>query len=237
MELYFTDPTNISETEAVFDSFESQHVLRTMRKKEGDSIEFTDGRGTHYIGEITASRPHLRVSYRVIRRLPWPPPGRSILGIGFIRHSRMDFMIEKATELGINHFYLFASRYTNYFTKNSSRWEKITRQAIKQSNRLYLPEITIMPDYKTFLKSVETIRYKFLADQSAELPLHNLVCQSSITAADDILFSIGPEGGFDESEISLALSQGFSLLSFGDSRLRTETAAISAASYINLLRH
>jgi 16S rRNA (uracil1498-N3)-methyltransferase len=237
MELYFTETNNISESDAVFDSFESRHVLKTMRRKIGDSIHFTDGQGRLFIGQIAATNPVLRVKYQLVTEEQWPPPALSILGIGFIRHTRMDFMIEKTTELGINKFYLFASQYTNYFTRNSSRWEKITRQAIKQSNRLCLPEINISPDFKSFLGDVSFVKYKFLADQSAAQGLPEVLKNIPPPLNNSIIFLIGPEGGLAKEERELAQEAGFLPLCLCEHILRTETAAISAASYINLLKN
>jgi 16S rRNA (uracil1498-N3)-methyltransferase len=237
MELYFTNSENIAETEAEFDSFESRHILKTMRKKEGDSIHFTDGRGCLYLGRIVATKPLLKVQHELVKQLHWPPPTLTILGIGFIRPSRMDFLIEKTTELGVNRFYIFSSHFTTYFTKNSVRWEKIARQAIKQSNRLYMPDINISADYKKFINDISSIQYKFIAEQAASKKVTDILKKNLVNVEDNIVFIIGPEGGFDTNELNLAQKQGFVPLSFGEHRLRTETAAISAAFYINLLKN
>jgi 16S rRNA (uracil1498-N3)-methyltransferase len=149
----------------------------------------------------------------------------------------LDYLIEKATELGVNKFYFYKSRYTNFFTNNINRWKKITRQAIKQSNRLYLPEIHISAEYSEFLKSVSDIKYKFLADQNASKPFMEILSSFGNKSGDDIVFIIGPEGGLQQEEINLATDHNFLPVSFGEKRLRTETAAISAASYINLIRN
>lgn len=237
MELFFTNVINTNQSEAEFDSFESQHILKTMRKSEDDSVHFTDGKGRLFQGRITNTKPILKVRYKLVDQLHWPPPSLSMLGIGFIRPSRLDFMIEKATELGVNKFYFYASRFTNYFTNNTSRWDKITRQAIKQSNRLYLPEITISSDFSHFLEAVSGVKLKFLADQTASRPVVDILNSLRKKSNEDIIFIIGPEGGFDEKEIKLALDHNFLPVSFGENRLRTETAAIFAASYINLIRN
>jgi 16S rRNA (uracil1498-N3)-methyltransferase len=234
--LYFTEAANISQLLAEFDHFETQHIVKSMRRNIGERINFTDGRGTLYEGQISALRPKLHVICSVLKQLEWPPPWQSILGIGFIRPSRMDFLIEKATELGITRFLLFASRYTNYFTPNSERWEKITRQAIKQSNRLYLPEISIIKDFPELIDTVSGIKYKYIADQQAAQQVADIINKQA-KCDDDIIIVIGPEGGLDFQEINLAKDKGFLPLTFGEHRLRTETAAISAASYISLLRN
>jgi 16S rRNA (uracil1498-N3)-methyltransferase len=235
MELFFTNDINATQSEAEFDSFESQHILKTMRKGNGDLIHFTDGKGKLFEGQIFDTKPILKVHCKLINQLQWPPPFLSILGIGFIRPSRLDYLIEKATELGITKFYFYKSRYTNYFSENTKRLEKITRQAIKQSNRLYLPEICIAADFSEFLKAVSYIKHKFIADQSASESLMEIVNSIEKQADADIIFIIGPEGGLDTEEIKLAKEYNFLPVSFGDYRLRTETAAISAASYINLI--
>lgn len=236
MELYFTCPENIAGGYAKFDAFESTHILNTMRNKTGDLIHFTDGEGRLYSGHITETRPLLKAQSKLIKQLPWPPRSLSILGIGFIRPSRLDYMIEKSTELGINKFYLFASQHTNYYTENSNRWEKIARQAIKQSNQLYLPEIIILPSFLSFLEAVSSIKNKFMAEQIASNPLADIL--RTIKHKDEnIVFLIGPEGGFEKKEIEMAEKDGFLAVSFCENRLRTETAAISAASYINLIRN
>jgi 16S rRNA (uracil1498-N3)-methyltransferase len=237
MELFYTNVINVNQSEAEFDSFESQHILKTMRKNEEDFIHFTDGLGRLYHGRISETKPILKVHCNLITQLKWPPPGSSVLGIGFIRHSRLDYLIEKATELGINKFYFFKSRYTNYYTDNVTRWEKITRQAIKQSNRLYLPEINFSDNFSDFLNAVSDIKHKFLADQSGLNSPVEIFESLTRPSEDDIIFVIGPEGGLDEQEIILAKNHNFVPMSFGKNRLRTETAAITAASYINLTRN
>jgi 16S rRNA (uracil1498-N3)-methyltransferase len=237
MELFFTNVINTNQSEAEFDSFESQHILKTMRKGLADFIHFTDGRGKLFQGRISKTKPILKVRCELIDQIQWPPPFNSILGIGFIRPSRLDFMVEKATELGVNKFYFYNSRYANYFTENTLRWEKITRQAIKQSKRLYLPEINISANLGDFFKAVSGTTYKFIADQTASKTLMGVLESLRKISGGDIIFIIGPEGGFDEEEMKMAQDHKFLPVSFGKNRLRTETAAISAASYINLIRN
>jgi 16S rRNA (uracil1498-N3)-methyltransferase len=237
MELFYTNAIDESRSEAEFDSFESKHLLKTLRKREGDSVYFTDGQGKLFQGKIASTKPGLRVQFQLIEQLPWPPPSRSILGIGFIRPSRLDTLIEKATELGINKFHFFASRYTNYYSENTGRWDKIIRQAIKQSQRLYLPEIQISSSFSKFINTETGTDHKFLADQkSPDFVIERLYALRKKTN-EDIIFIIGPEGGFDDQEKRLAENHEFIPVSFGDNRLRSETAAISAASYINLIRN
>lgn len=236
MELFFSNVIDKGRSEAEFDSFEAQHVLKTLRKREGDSVRFTNGRGSLFQGQITTTKPVLKVQFKLVKQLPWPPPFLSILGLGFIRPSRLDYLIEKTTELGINKFHLFSSRYTNYFTENTSRWDRITRQAIKQSQRLYQPDIQISPNFAEFLNSESGIKHKFLTDQYSSDPMIDRL-NSLRKTNEDIIFIIGPEGGFEGQELKMAKESNFMSVKFGEKRLRSETAAISAASYINLIRY
>ena len=237
MELYFTEPENIDLTHAEFDSFEAQHIVKTMRRKEGDQIHFTDGRGCLYAGRIDATHPVLRVRYQLKKKDIWPPPVQSVLGVASIRPARMDILIEKATELGISRFVLFTSRYSNHPIRNSTRWEKIIRQAIKQSNRLYLPEIQVVSNMKGFFSAVADITLKYAAQQDATQRFSDLLSQDTNKKNENIVILIGPEGGFDTDEQNQAIASGFVPFNLGAYRLRTETAAISAASFMHSLRN
>jgi 16S rRNA (uracil1498-N3)-methyltransferase len=237
MELYFTESDNIKSDYAVFDDFEARHILKTMRKKSGDLIQFTDGKGRLFQGIISTTHPALRVNFELLEEYSWPVNIQSALGIGFIRPARMDFMIEKATELGITHFFLFSGKHSNYRTNNTTRWEKISRQAMKQSNRLFLPEIKILADLKSVVEETKSINFKYMAEQSSTRSIFDLLIKKNEIKSENILFLIGPEGGFDKEEIKHCTQSGFHILNFGESRLRAETAAIAAASYLNLIRN
>jgi len=234
MELFFADPAHISPDRAVFDEFESRHILKTLRKSAGDLIDFTDGAGGHYRGEIIRERPVLEVRPNLIMRIPIPGI-KVVAGIGFIKQSRLDFIIEKGTELGIDRFMFFESKYASYFTDNIGRWNKISRQAIKQSLRFHLPEFMVYRTFDDFLDAAGGIKFKLLADQSAGVSWPDTVRMMS-KVDDDIMFVIGPEGGLDRQEIDAAIARGFKGVTFGNFRLRTETAVLSAAALLNLLR-
>jgi 16S rRNA (uracil1498-N3)-methyltransferase len=234
MELFFTTPDQISSGRASFDQFESRHILRTLRKGTGDLIDFTDGQGAHYQGRIIHERPLLQTQANLIERHQRPAI-KLAASIGFIKQTRLDFIIEKGTELGIDLFMFFNSKFSNYFTDNISRWEKISRQAVKQSVRYFLPEFSVFRSFPEFLDAAEGFEIKLLAEQSAGSRWQDLVPVIS-PAAGDLLITVGPEGGLDESEIHNALSRGFKGISFGNHRLRTETAVFSAATLLNLLR-
>jgi len=236
MELYFTNSENIKDNEAIFDAFESRHLCKTMRKRIGDTLFFTDGRGRLFQGKITEIKPNIKVHHKLVNHNNESNISLTV-GVGFIRHARMDFIIEKGTELGVKKFYLVSSRNSQYYTSNMQRWEKISRQAIKQSLRFHLPDIIPLPDFDKFIKHIDSITHKFLADQDASSTLAELKNSMNLNQGDEVVFSIGPEGGFSQAELQLAKDNGFIPVSLGSHRLRTETALLSVASYFNLFRN
>jgi 16S rRNA (uracil1498-N3)-methyltransferase len=236
MDLFYHNIISGSNAIAEFDDFERQHIVNTYRKKLGDIILFTDGAGCLFKGNIIKIKPKLIVEYTLIEKHTTPKIVYS-LGIGFIRPARLDFIIEKGTELGILKFYLFSSKYSNYFTENIARWQKIARQAIKQSLRYFLPEIIIFKNFSLYLEKIAKIKYKFFTEQDASSFIFNIIQSIKPENGDELLFTVGPEGGFTENELQLAKKSKFYFVSLGKNRLRTETAAIAAASYMNLLNN
>jgi len=235
MELFYAQPQNISSDEIILDQFEKKHLLKTLRKKRGDRIDLTDGQGNHYIAEIDTIKPELLLKIITVQTVNLK--NRSItLGAGFIRQSRLEFIIEKGTELGITEFILFKSQYCNHFSKNSGRFEKILRQAMKQSLQFYLPKITITNSFNEFIDYTQKYKQKIAGftekDQSISDYLHN--CEN---IDDSVLFIVGPEGGFSEDEGNLLKKNNFKFVSLGKTRLRTETAAISGTAVIQLYRN
>jgi 16S rRNA (uracil1498-N3)-methyltransferase len=234
MDLFYNKLIIDSRNIAEFDQFETQHIVRTYRKKPGDIILFTNGAGSLFKGQIFKTKPKLTAEYVLIET--YENPGIILsLGVGYIRPARLDFIIEKGTELGILKFFLFSGEYSNYFTENISRWEKIARQAIKQSLRYFLPEIVICKNFSLYLEKIMNIKHKFLTSQDADQSALNTIKSLNIKYGDEILFTIGPEGGFSKYELQQAEKNNLLPLSLGKYRLRTETAAIAAASYMNLL--
>lgn len=236
MELFFTETQLIAKNIARFDTFESRHILKTLRKNIGDNLDFTDGMGNLYHGRITHSSPDLIVEYNRVIETPLSRPEIN-LGIGFIKQTRMDYIFEKGTELGVNNFYLFASNNTNYYSENISRWQKITRQAIKQSLRCHLPGIKCFTDFTGLLKFGGQIPFKLIAHQNASAHANVILNTWQKKEIDDLIILVGPEGGFTDVELEQAHENNFESISFGKYRLRSETAAIAAIANINLFRN
>ncbi len=229
MELFYAEPDSIRDDLAILDDFERRHIVQTLRKKEGETIHFTDGRGHHYIGTILQLKPQLTVQIEQKTFLP-QPKNPLTLACGFIKQTRLDFILEKGTELGVNHFIFFKSRYANYFSANQQRLNKIIRQALKQSLHFYFPTLTFFRTFEAFLKATQPFGIR-LAAIDRTFPLLKEVLQAT-PISENMIMVIGPEGGFSSEEIQKLLQHGFTGFSLGNQRLRTETAALSAVSFV-----
>jgi len=221
MELFFNQKAHRETKEIEFDDFESKHILKSKRKKTGDEIQFTNGTGDLFKGTIKTIKPKIICDCEWLKN--YPLCDKTItMAVGFIRPNRLDFLIEKITEIGINKIILFGSQNGNYFTDNTERWKKITRQAIKQSVRYYLPELETIKDFEQLLELCDYYDGKFVTDQNTETAIKDLELNNNKST----IYIIGPEGGLTLDEIDKAKSKGFSEVNLGRYRLRTETAAL-----------
>jgi 16S rRNA (uracil1498-N3)-methyltransferase len=221
MELFFNSDAQPKQDEIEFDKFESNHILKSKRKKVGDEIQFTNGKGDLFSGTLKSIKPKVICNYNWIRKFPVADK-QLTLAVGFIRPNRLDFLIEKITEIGINKIILFSSQNGNYFTDNTERWKKITRQAIKQSVRYHLPEIETINSFEKLLEISKEYDGKYITEQKSETTISDI----DIRNKNSTIYIIGPEGGLTADEINHAKSKGFNEVNLGDYRLRTETAAL-----------
>ncbi len=234
MELFYVQSEAIKGNYAVLDEFERRHIVQTLRKKSGDLIHLTDGQGHHYIGNIEKTTPQLFVHISKTQKVPSVQPPIA-LACGFIKQNRLDFILEKGTELGITHFIFFKSRFTNYQSHNSQRFQKIIRQALKQSLQYCQPELTFLETFNEFLEFSPRFKHKIVAIDQTFPSLKETIEHRMTTGS--WLITIGPEGGFSEQEIGQLLANHFAGVSLGVNRLRTETAAIAALSFIKQFIH
>jgi 16S rRNA (uracil1498-N3)-methyltransferase len=233
MELFFNTNADKNENEISFDDFESKHILRAKRKKNGDEIHFTNGKGDLFKGVIIKSKPRVVTNCQLINHIE-AVERKITLAVGFIKSNRLDFLIEKITEIGINKIILFSSENCNYYSDKIDRFRKITRQAIKQSLRYYLPEIETIKNFDSLVKESSGYDNKYVTDQTAQIGLSEIMNQIKIEKTNNIIYIIGPEGGLSEKEIELAITKGFVNVNLGQHRLRTETAALVFGSYLNV---
>jgi len=214
------------------DSLESKHCTKVLRKKNGDYIQITDGRGLLYNAVITRADIH-QCSFEVQEKLAESPRGFRIhIGISPIKNTdRLEWFVEKAVELGVDEITLIECHHTERSHVKPERLDKLAISAMKQSLKWTLPIISGPEKLSEFIKR-STASSKFIAYVDAENPNHLI---HMAAPRSNYLILIGPEGDFSKDEVSLALENNFNPVSLGTSRLRTETAGLAACHILNLV--
>ena len=212
---------------------ESQHCARVLRMKEGDPLLITDGKGFFYRAQLLQANPKSCIVV-IEEELAQPKDWNFDLHIAFAptkKLDRMEWFVEKATEIGIDTFSPLNCRYSERKHINAARLEKIMVSAMKQSQKCRLPQFDEMIKFDAFIKQPFEGQ-KFIA-HCYDSPKETL---SQIFRKDtDTLILIGPEGDFSEEEVTKSIKYGFTPISLGESRLRTETAALVACHTVQLI--
>lgn len=213
---------------------EAKHCLRVLRHKVGDMIEVIDGKGNRYNCRITDDNPRkiaLEIVDAVEERLAWD----TFITIAVAptkNMDRMEWLVEKLTEIGINRFVPLLCRHSERKELKIDRLQRIAVSAMKQSLKATLPIIEPMTSFKDFVRNDKS-ESRFIAYCDTTIPRRLLAKEYKDAASVTIL--IGPEGDFDIEEIKAALDCGMIPITLGDNRLRTETAALTACDTIHVL--
>lgn len=215
---------------------EAVHALRVLRLKAGDDIMLMDGEGVFYQAELTLTSPH-HCQYRITETLPqqrtWA--GNIHLAIAPTKMAdRMEWLVEKATEVGIDELSLLDCQFSERRQMKVARLEKILVSAMKQSRKAWKPSINEMLSFDAFVKSHSEGR-RYIAHCYEEVERVNLFDElRKPSECSDALVLIGPEGDFSIDEVRRAVAAGFVSVDLGKSRLRTETAGLSAVMMMHL---
>ena len=202
---------------------ESKHCLQVLRKKENDIIFVTDGKGFLYKCKIEKTNSN-NVYVKIINKNQEIRAKKIELAISFPKQrNRIEWIIEKATEIGVDLITPLICEKSERFKINKERINKIAISAMKQSLRTYLPKISEIQDFSKFVKS-NKFEQKFIAhckEDSEKIKIKHV-------KNNDTCILIGPEGDFSEKEIKIANKANFKSVTLSKNRLRTETAAIVA---------
>ena len=224
---YLENPEN----EITLSAEESKHAIKVLRKKKGDMLNFTDGKGNLFSTEITiADSKKTRV--RIVESEPKPKQHNYHLHIAIAPTKNMDrfeWFLEKATEIGIDEITPIICSHSERKVIKTERGNRILLSAMKQSLKYHLPKLNEAISLTDFLKSnIDGTKYIAHCEDGEKNELKTL------NKTEKTLILIGPEGDFNQKEIDLALQNQFKAVSLGTSRLRTETAGIIAAHTINI---
>lgn len=210
---------------------ESKHCIRVLRLKEGDSLHITDGRGDLFCCRIVDAHPK-RCEVEVVSTLYayGKRPYRLAIAVAPTKNAdRFEWFIEKATEVGIDEIIPLESEHSERRALKAERGEKIITAAMKQSLKTYRPVLRELTPFRQIVAEPFDGQ-KFIAHCDApQSAAGKRFLQRVLKKKENALILIGPEGDFSAEEIGFALKNGFTEISLGSQRLRTETAAVAAA--------
>lgn len=225
MQLFFSH--SIQDGQAQFDPIESGHLVQSLRKRPGDVIHFTDGKGNLYQGKLLSSDKRSSVAtIESVVFTPLPAFEMHLIIAPTKQHDRMEWLVEKAVELGTRQITFCATHRSERNKIRLDRLERIALSAMKQSLQYHLPVLNYQDKLDQLFASTLP-ENAFIAACLDEPPAHMAV---SIEPGKSTAVLIGPEGDFTKEEIALAEDHGFQKISLGQNRLRTETAALYAAT-------
>ncbi len=233
---------------------EATHAVRVLRMAVDDDMMLMDGQGCFYRAVVTMTSPH-HCRYQIVETIPQQPSWKGHLHLAIAPTKLMDrleWMTEKITEIGFDELSLLDCQFSERRVVKTPRLEKIVVSAVKQSRKAWKPVVNEMQSFKNFINS-HTSGRRYIAHCYEEVPRVGLFeelqkLQTAIrgplsehssspvhsSADEEVIVMIGPEGDFSIDEVRMAVSAGFVSVDLGRSRLRTETAGLSAVMMMQL---
>lgn len=214
---------------------ESLHCCRVLRMKKGDNIFVTDGKGKRYRCEILNDHPsHTEVKILETEEISTGRNYTLTLAVAPTKNfDRMEWLAEKAVEIGVDKIVLLKCDRSERKILRAERLQKIMVSAMKQSLSTYLPQLEEADKFDVFIKDCPANSQKFFGYCSSSYPRKELVKECK--PGGDVIIMIGPEGDFTLPEVEKAVDHGFLPVTFGNQRLRTETAGVYATCAVNVI--
>jgi len=230
MPFLFLPPEFFLSNEPVITGEKARYLSKVLRLKSGELITLFDGQGNRYVAKcIKFSNKEVFVSILDRTTASVKSSSSLILAQGMLKGQKMDFVIQKATELGVDKIYpLITERTEVRTTARHLRWKQIAQSASEQCGRLQIPEIETPIELKDFVKQYSSgiLFWEGQAVGSLKEVLKRMARK------EWLILLLGPEGGFSEAEVLMAKSHQYQPASLGPRILRSETASIAALSIV-----
>lgn len=233
MQLFYHADLDSNTERFSFDKTESRHIVKSLRKKEGDFIFITNGKGQLFTSVVISANDK-KCSVQMTEVTIHPKPWNYYLHLAVAPtklNDRFEWFLEKATEIGIDEITPILCDHSERKVVKNERMEKIIQAAAKQSLKYHFPKLNKPVKLRDFLK-LEQKGSLFIAhcEKSERKSL-----KKSIISKEVITIMIGPEGDFSTKEIDLSKKYNYIPVSLGHSRLRTETAGVLAVHTVALM--
>jgi 16S rRNA (uracil1498-N3)-methyltransferase len=231
---FYKEDIDLTTTEVVLDEASSKHIVQVLRMQTGEQLQLTNGKG-HLFTCLIKDDNRKKCAVAILKADNQKPPTTNVsIAISLIKNSsRFEWFLEKATEIGVTAIMPLICERTEKTTFKHERLQSILISAMLQSQQSWLPVLYEPVKFATFINQAKH-EQKFIAhceDENNKVPLVSKLLPPPAPK----LILIGPEGDFTKHEIELALQQNFIPVALGETRLRTETAGIVAATLLSLV--
>ena len=221
----------------ILDGESARHIAKSLRMRVGDMLMICDNESNEYgcqINEITKDNVSLKICYKQANHTE--PSCKVSIYQGVPKSSKMEDIIQKCTELGVNKITPILTKRCvsrpddKSSAKKNARYQKIALEAAQQSGRGIVPKIDNMTSIKDAIKNDDS-EVKIIFYEGGGEPLKNIINENT----KSVSIYIGPEGGFEKEEVELILENGGKVATLGPRILRTQTAPVAALSVIMML--
>lgn len=232
MQLFYHPNVVEEDQQIVFPRDESKHIVKVLRKKEGDILHVTNGNGYLFISELNLITPQQCIAKVIEVKKEETPKYYLHMAVAPTKmNDRYEWFLEKATEIGVMEITPIICDHSERKVVKLDRFERVLQSAMKQSLHFTLPKINQPVRFSEFVTDTPE-GTKYIAHCEDELEKRSL--KNSINLGEKSIVLIGPEGDFSSEEIALAKQNSWKPVSLGSTRLRTETAAIVACHTVAL---
>jgi 16S rRNA (uracil1498-N3)-methyltransferase len=226
MQLFYNSNISENDSQQTFSKEESKHIIKVLRKSVGDVLHITNGEGWLFEAKICDSNIKKCVANIISKSYRDRRKYKLHLAVAPTKmNDRYEWFLEKATEIGVDEITPILCEHSERKIIKLERFQRILESAMKQSLQCYLPKLNSAISFSDFVQK-EFNNQVFIAHCESESIRKSL--KSQLQPQKNVTILIGPEGDFSVKEIEMALQRNFIPVTLGETRLRTETAAITA---------
>lgn len=239
MHHFFVTPEQVREDNIIIEGSDVNHIKNVLRMKVGEELEISDGDNKKYLCEIASmSSDEVCAMIKTELKVDTELPSKIYLFQGLPKSDKMELIVQKAVELGVYEIIPVATKRAvvklddKKASKKIERWQAIAESGAKQSGRNVIPEVKNVMAFKEAVQYAKSLDILLVPYELAEGMSETKALISTIQPGQSIGFFIGPEGGFETSEVEYAIENGAKAITLGKRILRTETAGLTTLSIL-----
>lgn len=239
MHHFFVTPEQVREDNIIIEGSDVNHIKNVLRMKVGEELEISDGDNKKYLCEIASmSSDEVYAMIKTELKVDTELPSKIYLFQGLPKSDKMELIVQKAVELGVYEIIPVATKRAvvklddKKASKKIERWQAIAESGAKQSGRNVIPEVKKVMAFKEAVQYAKSLDVLLVPYELAEGMSETKALISAIQPGQSVGFFIGPEGGFESSEVEYAIENGAKAITLGKRILRTETAGLTTLSIL-----